>query len=84
MRVATNEVSVPKTGAISLLKLIEVFEQRELNCRIEMDDIVERFNKQSRTTVTEDDVRRICAVWEEERRIYRDTLSWLQTLQERR
>lgn len=67
----------------SLDELICHYEARERECRREIDELVNRWNNTARraaSTWTEDDLKRACAVWEDERQMARDTIAWLKTI----
>jgi hypothetical protein len=67
--------------------LIAHFEQHAKDCEWEIDQLVGRFNARAVAgelgSMTEADLRRMTGEWEGSRRIARDTVSWLRTLQSR-
>lgn len=69
-----------------LEKLIEYHDRRASECGEEIDKLVQRWNEDVRhraKLMTEDDLKRMCKTWEDERKIARDTASWLRTIKRR-
>jgi hypothetical protein len=69
-----------------LAGLIAHWERRGRECAAEIDGLVDRWNAETRYNggrMEPADVKRMCAAWEGERRIARDTVAWLKVALDR-
>lgn len=57
--------------------LIAHWQRRERECVEEIDRLVEHYNAAADDYIPLADLKRMCATWEDERRIARDTVAWL-------